>query len=123
MQRLLPSRQHFGDQVADGETVMQTRKQKPTPPSVAQVLTWLKELGQVVESSRPHEAFNIQPIQLSIVGMYWRAVRLYNGAVSLLGEALPEEAAILGRSLSKRVCTCKSSPLTRCGATHSSLDG
>ena len=34
-----------------------------------------------------------------IFGMFWRSVRLYEGTLVLLEDQLPEEAAILGRSL------------------------
>ena len=37
--------------------------------------------------------------QTHILGMFWRSLRLYQGALLLLKAELPEEAAFLARSL------------------------
>jgi hypothetical protein len=42
---------------------------------------------------------SVTPVQSHIVMMFWRAVRLYNGVLCLIKAELPEEAAILARSL------------------------
>jgi len=64
-----------------------------------EVLPHAEELLQLVRESAPKEVFDVSHPNVHIVGMFWRALRLYDGALILLKGELPEEAAILARSL------------------------
>jgi len=64
-----------------------------------EVIAQADKLLQLVADSPPKESFEIQPAQAHIAGMFWRSRRLYEGVLILLKAELPEEAAILARSL------------------------
>lgn len=64
------------------------------------ILPRAEKILHLVDESRPKGLFDISPaIYLHIAAMFWRAFRLYNGVLILLKADLPEEAAILARSL------------------------
>lgn len=82
----------------------------------AEVLPHAERLLHLVRDSAPKEGFDVSHPNLHIVGMFWRALRLYDGALVLLKAELPEEAAILGRSLfetSMRLQQLRSEPHDR----------
>jgi hypothetical protein len=56
-------------------------------------------LLQIVLASVPQAEMEVPTHEAYILGMFWRCVRLFDGAVLLLRAELPEEAAILARSL------------------------
>ena len=59
-----------------------------------------EKLLLLVGDSTPKGEFPVTPsANIHIVGMLWRAYRLYDGVLILLKAELPEEAAILARSL------------------------
>lgn len=64
-----------------------------------EVLADADKLLQLVKDSAPQGTFELPTAHVYIVGMFWRAVRLYDGVLVLLKAELPEEAAILARSL------------------------
>jgi Family of unknown function (DUF5677) len=64
-----------------------------------EVLAHAEKLLQLVRDSAPTEGFDVSHPNVHIVGMFWRALRLYDGALVLLKAELPEETAILARSL------------------------
>jgi hypothetical protein len=66
-------------------------------PSAA-ILGHAENILNVIRERTP-KLFDIRPVDQHMVGMFWRAVRLYDGVLILLKNQLPEEAAILGRSL------------------------
>jgi hypothetical protein len=75
-----------------------TDQTKPVPPW-AKVLSLAESVLQYVRDSPP-KLFDVSPAtQIHIVGMFWRAVRLYDGVLTLLKVELPEESAILARSM------------------------
>jgi len=64
------------------------------------VLPHAEELHRLVSLNVPKGVFDVTPsANIHIVGMLWRALRLYEGVLILLKAQLPEEAMILGRSL------------------------
>src|ERR1041385_3781004 len=63
------------------------------------ILPHAEKLLQLVRDSAPKEGFESRYPNVQIVGMYWHVLRLYDGALILLKAELPEEAAILARSL------------------------
>ena len=52
-----------------------------------------------LKACTPKTEFEIPTAHVYIVGMFWRAVRLYDGTLVLLKSELPEESALLARSL------------------------
>lgn len=58
-----------------------------------------KRLLQMARASVPRAEVEVPTHQAYILGMFWRCVRLFDGAFLLLKAELPEEAAILARSL------------------------
>jgi hypothetical protein len=80
------------------------------------VLALAKELLQEIRDRTPKQAVEVQTAHALILGMFWRAVRLYQGILLLLEAHLPEEAAILARSLfeeSLRLCQLASDERNR----------
>lgn len=66
----------------------------------AEVLPLAEKIFQLVRDSTPKKLSDVNPaVHLHIIGMFWRALRLYGGVLILLKAELPEEAAILARSL------------------------
>jgi hypothetical protein len=57
------------------------------------------DLLQLVRQKTPKGPLDISPPHVHILGMFWRALRLYDGVLLLLKAELPEEAAFLARSL------------------------
>jgi hypothetical protein len=80
-----------------------------------EVLPHAEKLLQLVRDT-PKEGFDVSHPNLHIVGLFWHALRLYDGTLILLKAELPEEAAILGRSLfetSMRLQQLRSEPHNR----------
>lgn len=68
--------------------------------SWVELLAHAERLLDLVENSPPKGEFPVTPsANIHIVSMFWRARRLYAGVLILLKAELPEEAAILARSL------------------------
>src|SRR5688572_22695736 len=68
-------------------------------PSASDVLARAKELAAMITGDIADRAYEIPTAHTYVLGMFWRCVRLYDGVILLLEAQLPEEAAILGRSL------------------------
>jgi hypothetical protein len=64
----------------------------------ADVLAHAEAIYKHITESTPSH-FEVAPVTLRIVMIFWRAVRLYDAVIILLKAQLPEEAAILVRSL------------------------
>jgi hypothetical protein len=64
------------------------------------VLPHAEELYRLISVNVPQGTFDVSPAaNIHIIGMLWRALRLYDGVLVLLKAELPEEAMILARSL------------------------
>jgi len=71
----------------------------PTDPARwAEVLAHAEAIYKYVTESTPSR-FEVPPVTVRIIMMFWRAVRLYDAVIILLQAQMPEEAAILARSL------------------------
>src|SRR5712691_9567500 len=57
------------------------------------------DLLQLVDNSVPRGAVEVPVTYGYIAGMFWRGRRIYEGVLLLLRAHLPEESAILARSL------------------------
>jgi hypothetical protein len=64
----------------------------------AEVLAYAEAIYKHVTESTPSR-FEVAPVTVRIIMMFWRAVRLYDAVIILLKAQMPEEAAILARSL------------------------
>lgn len=64
----------------------------------ADILGYAENILHIVREHTP-KLFDIRPVDQHMIGMFWRAVRLYDGVLLLLKNQLPEEGAILARSL------------------------
>ena len=62
------------------------------------ILGHAENVHNIIRERTP-KVFDIRPVDQHMIGMFWRAVRLYDGVLILLKNQLPEEAAILARSL------------------------
>jgi hypothetical protein len=72
----------------------------PREPLFEGVLALAEKILRIVEESVPKGVFDVSPARnRHIVGMLWRARRLYEGVLLLLKAQLPEESTILARSL------------------------
>jgi hypothetical protein len=58
-----------------------------------------KALLDKVRHQAPRAELEYRSPDATVLGMFWRSVRLYDGVLLLLREQLPEEAAFLARSL------------------------
>lgn len=66
----------------------------------AEVLTLAEKILRIVDEGVPQGGFDVSPARyFHILGMFWRARRLYDGVLLLLKAQLPEESTILARSL------------------------
>lgn len=96
-----------------GHTVAdKTKKESPWVEALAHA----EKLLQLVKDSAPRGEFPVTAVVHHIVGMLRRALRLYDGVLVLLKAELPEEAAILARSLfevSLRLQQLKAEPHNR----------
>jgi len=68
-------------------------------PGWSEVLPRAKQLLVTVRDAAPKQPLEISIAHFYILGMYWRTVRLYEAVLLLLEAQLPEEAAIIARSL------------------------
>jgi Family of unknown function (DUF5677) len=66
-----------------------------------EVLALAKQLLQDVTGARPQREIEVRTPDDVILGKFWRSVRLFDAILLLLEAQLPEESAILGRSLFK----------------------
>jgi hypothetical protein len=64
-----------------------------------QVVPYAERLLDLVRTAPPKGAAEMPTHFAFIAGMFWRCLRLYDGALLLLKAELPEEAAFLARSL------------------------
>ena len=62
------------------------------------ILGHAENIHNIIRERTP-KVFDIRPVDQHMIGMFWRAVRLYDAVLILLKNQLPEEAAILARSL------------------------
>ena len=69
------------------------------PAASNEVARHADDLLLLVDRSVPEEAVEVPVIHGYIAGMFWRARRLYEGVLLLVRAHLPEESAILARSL------------------------
>lgn len=60
----------------------------------ADILGYAENILHIVREHTP-KLFDIRPVDQHMIGMFWRAVRLYDGVLLLLKNQLPEEGAIL----------------------------
>jgi predicted transcriptional regulator len=70
-----------------------------TDQSWAAVERQAERLLRMVRAFAPKAEIEVPTHQVYILGMFWRCVRLFDAALLLLKAELPEEAAILSRSL------------------------
>jgi hypothetical protein len=68
-------------------------------PSWSAIQEQAERLQRLVRAFVPRVEFEVPTHHAYMLGMFWRCVRLFDGALLLLKAELPEEAAILSRSL------------------------
>jgi len=69
------------------------------PPIWSHTFSMAKQVLKEVKDGSPKEPFEMPTALVFVLGMFWRAVRLYEATLRLLESHLPEEGAILARSL------------------------
>lgn len=63
------------------------------------VLAKAQRVNQLLRKMRPASPVELPTAHFYVLGMFWRSVRLFDGILLLVKAELPEEAAILCRSL------------------------